>query len=279
MSPMLAALRVFITAGIVVAAIFLLTSLRVPATRNLRSLVAPFLRFTDYFATMTYDLTLLLASLSIMTGVIVNTGVTTKIGFLLMEAAGFHLVAMIVVAFFFGALLGTGLPPAPTYILTALVIGPAMLKAGINPWVFHFFAFFVAVWGELTPPTSVVAAVTSKIAEADFMGTLFRGIQLCSVLFILMGGVFARPELVLEPGLAQLGAMLLLMAGTVGSQFSLQAQFSEKRLLDVASRIVLAGFSLLIVFHPNTRLAALAILPVGIFIGYWLLQQRKKKVL
>jgi TRAP-type uncharacterized transport system fused permease subunit len=137
----------------------------------------------------------------------------------------------------------------------------------------------VAVWGELTPPTSVVAAVTSKIADADFMGTLFRGIQLCSVLFLLMGGVFARPELVLEPGMAQLGAMLLLMIGTVGTQFSIQAQFSEKKVWDTLVRIVLAGFSLMIVFHPNTRLAILAILPVGIFIGYWLLQQRKKKVL
>jgi TRAP transporter 4TM/12TM fusion protein len=279
MPPMLAALRVFIAAAIVVAAIFLLNTLRSPSTRNLRSLAAPFLRFTDHFATMTSDLTLLLASLSIMTGVIVNTGVTTKIGFLLMEAAGFSLIAMIVVAFFFGALLGTGLPPAPTYILTALVIGPAMLKVGINPWVFHFFAFFVAVWGELTPPTSVVAAVTSKIADANFMGTLFRGIQLCSVLFILMGGVFARPELVLEPGMAQLGAMLLLMAGTVGTQFSLQAQYSEKKILDAMIRMILAAISLLVVFHPNKYLAALAILPVGIFIGYWLLQQRKKKVL
>jgi TRAP-type uncharacterized transport system fused permease subunit len=277
--PMLAALQVFITAGIVVAAIFLITSLRTPATRSLRSLAAPFLRFTDYFATMTSDLTLLLASLSIMTGVIVNTGVTTKVGFLLMEAAGFHLIAMIVVAFFFGALLGTGLPPAPTYIITALVIGPAMLKAGVNPWVFHFFAFFVAVWGELTPPTSVVAAVTSKIADADFMGTLFRGIQLCSCLFIRMGGVFARPELVLEPGMAQLGAMLLLMVGTVGTQFSILAQFSEKKAWDTVARIILAGCSLLVVFHPNTRIATLTILPVGIFIAYWLLLQRKKKVL
>jgi TRAP-type uncharacterized transport system fused permease subunit len=228
---------------------------------------------------MTFDLTLLLASLSIMTGVIVNTGVTTKIGFLLMEAAGFHIVAMVFVAFLFGAVLGTGLPPAPTYILLALVIGPTMMKVGVNPWVIHFFAFFVAVWGELTPPTSLVAAVTSKIAEADFMGTMYRGIQLCCVLFILMGGVFARPELVLEPGLAQLGAMLLLMAGTAGTQFSIQAKFSDKRVWDTVARVALGGFSLLVVFHPNTRLATLAILPVGIFIGYWLLLQRRKNLL
>ena len=225
---------------------------------------------------MTSDLTLLLASLSIMTGVVVITGVTTKVGFLLMEAAGFHLIAMVLVAFFFGALLGTGLPPAPTYILTAMVIAPAMIKVGINPWVIHFFAFFVAVWGELTPPTSVVAAVTAKIADAPFMGTLFRGIQLCCVLFLLMGGVFARPELVLKPGMAQLGAMFLLMAGTVGIQFSIQAQYSNKRGRDVIARIALAGFSLIVVFHPSTRIATLTIVPVAGFVGYWVMQQRRK---
>jgi len=274
--PMLAALRVFVTVGIVVSAIFIFHTLRNPASRNLRSLGAPFLNFIDHFATVTSDLTLLLASLSIMTGVVVITGVTTKVGFLLMEAAGFHIAAMILVAFFFGALVGTGLPPAPTYILTALVIVPAMIKVGIDPWVIHFFAFFVAVWGELTPPTSVVAAVTSKIADADFMGTLFRGIQLCSVLFLLMGGVFVRPELVLEPGLAQLATMLLLMAGTVGFMFSLQAKYSDKRGRDVVARIALAGFSLTIIFHPNMLFAILAIAPVGAFVGYWLLKHVKK---
>jgi len=276
--PMLAALRVFVAVGIVVSAIFILKGLRSRASGDLRSLTAPFLRFIDYFATMTFDLTLLLSSLSIMTGVVVITGITTKIGFLLMEAAGFHLVAMIVVAFFLGALLGTGLPPAPTYILTALVIAPAMIKVGIDPWVIHFFAFFVAVWGELTPPTSVVAAVTSKIADAPFMGTLFRGIQLCCVLFLLMGGVFARPGLVIEPGMAQLGAMFLLMVGTVGIQFSIQANYSNKRGRDVVARIALAGFSLIVIFHPSTRLATLAIVPIGVLVGFWLLKQRKKVV-
>jgi TRAP transporter 4TM/12TM fusion protein len=274
--PMLAALRVFVPVALAVSAVFMIFTLRTPASRNIRTLAAPFLRFIDFFATMTSDLTLLLASLSIMTGVVVITGITTKIGFLLMEAAGVHIAAMILVAFFFGALVGTGLPPAPTYILTALVIAPAMIKVGINPWVIHFFAFFVAVWGELTPPTSVVAAVTSKIADSPFMPTLFKGIELCCVLFLLMGGVFARPALVLEPGWAQLGTMLLLMAGTVGVQFSIQAQFSDKGGRDVGIRIVLAGISLLVIFHPNLRLAALAIVPVAAFIGYWILQQRKK---
>jgi hypothetical protein len=108
------------------------------------------------------------------------------------------------------------------------------------------------------------------------MGTLFRGIQLCCVLFLLMGGVFARPELVLKPGMAQLGAMFLLMVGTVGIQFSIQAQYSNRRGRDVIARIALAGFSLMVIFHPSTVLATLAIAPVAGFVGYWVLQQRRK---
>ena len=112
---------------------------------------------------------------------------------------------MVVLAFVFGALLGTGLPPAPTYILVAIVIAPPMIKVGVNPWVVHFFAFFLGVWGELTPPTSIVAAVTAKIANASFYQTLGRALQICVSLFTLMAGVFVHPELVIEPGLAQIG--------------------------------------------------------------------------
>ena len=61
-----------------------------------------------------------------------------------------------------------------------------------------FFAFFLAVWGELTPPTSVVAAVTAKIANASFMRTLMAAITLCASLFVLMAAAFVRPELVVE---------------------------------------------------------------------------------
>ncbi len=63
-----------------------------------------------------------MATLSILTSVFVNTGVPTKVGFILVEATSINLTVMVLVAFFFGARLGTGLPPAPTYILTALVI-------------------------------------------------------------------------------------------------------------------------------------------------------------
>jgi TRAP transporter 4TM/12TM fusion protein len=274
--PMFAAIYVFlgVAGALVLAHVIAIVRARSPW----RTLLTPFARFVDSFAGMTADLTLLLATLSIMTGAFVITGVPTKIGALLIEAAGVNLAAMVIVAFFFGALLGTGLPPAPTYIITALVIAPPMVRVGVDPWVVHFFAFFLAVWGELTPPTSVVAAVTAKIADASFMQTLFKSIQICMSLFVLMAGVFTRPELVLEPGVAQIGAMLLILTCTIGVTFAIQAQFARRRVLDLALRVALAAIAMVVLFHPSREIATLACIPIGLYVAYWWVRCRTAPV-
>jgi TRAP transporter 4TM/12TM fusion protein len=273
--PMFAALYIFFVAATALALTHLAAIARARAWSP-GTVLAPARRFVDGFAGMTGDLTLLLATLSIMTGALVITGVPTKIGALLVQAAGVNLVAMAVVAFLFGALLGTGLPPAPTYIITALVVAPPMIRVGIDPWVVHFFAFFIAVWGELTPPTSVVAAVTSKIADAPFIPTLIRSIQICVSLFVLMAGIFMRPELVLEPGLAQIGAMILMIAATVGVSFAIQARFAVHAAADRAARLVLGAISLVVIFHPDWRVAAAAALCVALAVGYWWMVRRRQ---
>jgi TRAP-type uncharacterized transport system fused permease subunit len=209
-----------------------------------------------------------------MTGALVITGVPTKLGSLLVEAAGVNLAAMVAMAFIFGAILGTGLPPAPTYILVAIVIAPPMIQIGVNPWVVHFFAFFLGVFGELTPPTSLVAAITAKIANASFYQTLNRALQICVSLFTLMAGVFVRPDLVIEPGLGQMAAAFLILVATIGITFSLQARFFDNSSLDRPARIALAVVSLVALLHPDEKVAALICLPILGAIGYWIIRRR-----
>ncbi len=237
--------------------------------------IRPVRKFLDSYIEMTSDLTLLLATLAIMTGALVITGVPTKLGAILIDLAGVNLAAMVVLAFVFGALLGTGLPPAPTYILVAIVIAPPMIKVGVNPWVVHFFAFFLGVWGELTPPTSLVAAVTAKIANASFYTTLNRALQICVSLFTLMAGVFVHPELVVEPGVAQFAAAgldprrdhrhHLQPAG------ALRRQRSGRYRDPVRACRAVAGNPAVV---PTTGIATAACVPVLLTIGYWLVKRR-----
>ena len=101
--PMFAALYVFVAVG---GALFVvnLAALLLSGRWSLRAFIEPIRKFLDTYTEMTADLTLLLATLSIMTGALVITGVPTKLGSLLIEAAGFNLAAMVVLAFVFGAL-------------------------------------------------------------------------------------------------------------------------------------------------------------------------------
>jgi TRAP transporter 4TM/12TM fusion protein len=274
LAPMFAALDIFYAVGAALIVINLVPLLR-RGRWSIREFVAPLRRFLDAYIDMITDIALLLATLSIMTGALVITGVPTKLGSLLIDAAGVNMFAMVAMAFIFGAVLGMGLPPAPTYILVAIVIAPPFIKIGVNPWVVHFFAFFLAVFGELTPPTSVTAAITSKIANTSFYVTLWRSVQICVSLFTLMAGVFVHPELVIKPGLEQLGAALLVAISTIGITFSLQARFADRRGIDVAIRVVLAAVALLVLFARDYGVAAPACVPVVLAIAYWLVWRRK----
>ena len=272
LAPMFAALYMFCAAGF---GLLVIHAVSLHRNWSLREFIAPLQRVLNSYIDMITDIALLLATLSIMTGALVITGVPTKLGSLLVEAAGVNMVAMVAMAFIFGAILGTGLPPAPVYILVAIVIGPPFIKIGVNPWVVHFFAFFIGVFGELTPPTSITAAITAKIANASFYTTLWRSVQICVSLFTLMVAVFVHPELVVKPGLDQMGAAYLVLVATLGITFTLQATYSETRAVDLTVRAVLAVMSLFVLLSFNDIASDFVSVGVLCGIAYWVLVRRK----
>ncbi|MEK7876569.1 MAG: TRAP transporter fused permease subunit, partial [Pseudomonadota bacterium] len=102
-------------------------------------------------ADMTSYLTLLLATLGIMIGLFTVTGFINRMGGMLLDLGSWHIMALILMSFVFGWLVGMGLPPTATYIIGAVVIVGPLTKLGVNPWVAHFFVFLLSVWGELSP--------------------------------------------------------------------------------------------------------------------------------
>jgi TRAP transporter 4TM/12TM fusion protein len=273
LAPMFAALYMFCAAGAGLVIINVAALLR--SGWSFHEFIRPLQRTLDSYIEMISDIAMLLATLAILTGALVITGVPTKLGFLLVDAAGINMPLMVLMAFIFGAILGMGLPPAPVYILVAIVIAPPFMHVGVNPWVIHFFAFFIGVFGELTPPTSITAAITSKIAGASFYTTLWRSVQICVSLFTLMAGVFVHPELVIEPGIHQFFAALLIGTSTLGITFSLQATFSANPLIDRAVRVALAAIALVTLLSTNDTIASLACVPVLAAIAYWIVFRRK----
>src|SRR5262249_20381260 len=106
LAPQFAALYVFVGVG---SLLLIINTVFVLAEKgwSLTEIIRPVRRFLDSYIEMTSDLTLLLATLAIMTGALVITGVPTKLGAILIDLAGVNLAAMVIVAFLFGAILGT----------------------------------------------------------------------------------------------------------------------------------------------------------------------------
>jgi TRAP transporter 4TM/12TM fusion protein len=218
-------------------------------------------------AEMTSYLTLLLATLGIMIGLFTVTGFINRMGGMLLDLGGWHVVALILMAWVFGWLVGAGLPPTATYIILAVITVDPMRKLGIDPWVAHFFAFLMAVWGELSPPTSLTAAVASRIANASFMQTMWEALKLCLPITFMTFTIFVRSDMVTVTGWAQVADTALVAIATWGLSCAIFGRLAASRGASFMIRMALALASLVIMFHPDADVAwivAAIVLPASI---------------
>jgi TRAP transporter 4TM/12TM fusion protein len=211
-------------------------------------------RAIETHADMTSYLTLLLATLGIMIGLFTVTGFINRMGGLLLDLGAWNVVAMIFMAWIFGWLAGAGLPPTATYIIGAVVIVRPLQELGINPWVAHFFVFLISVWSELSPPTSLTAAVSARIANASFLKTMYEALKICMPITLMTFTIFTRSELVINPGWAQIGDILLVTVSTCGVTFAMFGRCFEHPAADVSVRVLMAIVSFVTMFHPNDTL-------------------------
>ncbi|MEX0731263.1 MAG: TRAP transporter fused permease subunit [Aquisalimonadaceae bacterium] len=220
-------------------------------------------------AEMTAYLTLLMATLGIMIGLFTVTGFITRMGSMLLHVGEFHIIATILLAWVFGWLVGTGLPPTATYIIVAIIIVPPLRELGIDPWVAHFFAFLLAIWGELSPPTSLTAAVASRIAEASFMKTMWEALKICLPITFMSFAIFVRSDMVVNPGWDQIFDTALVAIGTCGITYATFGRFFSSLALNSVLRIGMALVAFVVIFHPDDyyALAAAAILLPVVIIG------------
>jgi len=207
-------------------------------------------------ADMTSYLTLLLATLGIMIGLFTVTGFINRMGGMLLELGAWHIMALIFMSFVFGWLVGMGLPPTATYIIGAVVIVGPLTKLGVNPWVAHFFVFLISVWGELSPPTSLTAAISARIAEASFMKTMWEALRICLPITLMTFAIFSRSEMVVNPGWTQVASTLVVTIGTCGTALGMFGRLVENPAADYLLRAVLIIAALVALFYPDDMVSA-----------------------
>ena len=121
------------------------------------------------------------AAAGIITSVIVKTGLGQTLADLLVRAAqalASNPTAVLILTAVFSAIaivvLGLAVPVTASFIISWVIIGPALQTLGATPAETAMFIFYYAVLSEVSPPTALAAVAAAAITGGDTIKTMWQ---------------------------------------------------------------------------------------------------------
>jgi TRAP transporter 4TM/12TM fusion protein len=111
------------------------------------------------------------ASAGIVIGVVLLTGMGTKITTLVVSLSAGSLFIALPIIMLTSLIFGMGLPTVVCYVLLAATVAPSLVDLGVPPIAAHLFIFYFGMLCMVTPPVSFAAYAGAALANADPMKT------------------------------------------------------------------------------------------------------------
>jgi TRAP transporter 4TM/12TM fusion protein len=173
--------------------IFLMQFLRdrkgLPAAEYGKGALKAFNRGRTIVATM--------ASCGILVGVITYTGVTAKFSSFMMQLSNYSSLMALLAAMLITVFLGLAMNGVSSYLITAVICAPALIKTGFEPLGIHLFIIYFAAMSSITPPVAITSFMAASIADANPMKVSFLAMKLGFVAFIMPFSFVFHPQLLL----------------------------------------------------------------------------------
>ena len=108
----------------------------------------------------------LLAAAGLIVGTFTLTGLGLKVSSIIMSVSGGSPLAALFLALFASMLIGLSLPITATYIMTVVMVAPALVAIGIPMHVAHLLCFYFAVLSEVSPPVGLSPCAAAAVTGA-----------------------------------------------------------------------------------------------------------------
>lgn len=137
------------------------------------------------------------ATAGIVIGVVSLTGLGIRFTHFIISFSGGSLLIALILTMVACLILGMALPTTAAYIITAILVAPALTQLGIPVLAAHLFVFYFAIISFITPPVAISAYAASGISGEDPMKTGFMAFKLGIVGFIVPFMFVYGPSLIL----------------------------------------------------------------------------------
>jgi TRAP transporter 4TM/12TM fusion protein len=116
----------------------------------------------------------LLAAAGLIVGTFTLTGLGLKVSSIIMSVSGGSVLAALVLAMIASMLIGLSLPITATYIMTVVMVAPALVKLGLPMHVAHLLAFYFAVLSEVSPPVGLSPCAAAAVTGGNPFGSMMQ---------------------------------------------------------------------------------------------------------
>lgn len=172
--------------------VLLVVSLMQKETRpSIRDLIAGFAKG----AVMASGIALACACIGMFMTMLTTTGAGPKFAGVIQILAGENLVIALILTMVLSIFLGCAMPTVVAYVITALVVSPALVDMGLDLLSAHFFVFYFAILSAVTPPVAGATVVGSQIAGYSYMKTGWESLKLTGPFFLVPYFIIRNPVL------------------------------------------------------------------------------------
>lgn len=156
-----------------------------------------------------------MATSGILIGIINTTGISSKFSSVLISMAGQSLFITLILVMFMAMFLGLAMNITPSYLLTAVMTVPILVRFGVEPLSAHMFVLFFAAMATITPPVAITSFTAATIAGASPMGVGFKSMRMALVAYILPYVFVYNPSILLIGSASKIATTFILSAFSV----------------------------------------------------------------
>jgi len=140
----------------------------------------------------------ILAGVGLLIGAFSITGLTSTLTNEILLLAGGNVLVLLMLGAITSFILGLGLTTTPCYIFLAILLAPALEKAGLNQMAVHMFIFYWGMLSSITPPVAIASFAAASIAGAPAMKTSWESMWVGSIIYFIPFFFVLNPAFVLE---------------------------------------------------------------------------------
>lgn len=155
-------------------------------------------RFVFAIGFLLAELAGVLAAIGLVVGALVGTGMVGTITNDLVFLAGNNTLVLLLMGALTCFILGMGMTVTAAYIFLAIILAPALIKAGLEPLPVHMFLLYWGMLSFITPPVALAAFAGASVAKADPMATGFEAMRLGTIIYFIPFFFVYNPALLLQ---------------------------------------------------------------------------------